>query len=596
MNRGGTFDVAILETDGGNINVRAVDGDTHLGGEDFDKNMMEYCVNAFKTKQGIDLFAGKDSGVKQERDAARQRLRRLQSYCEKNKIDLATARATVVSVDSLADGKDLSVTVTRSEFEQMNDHLFQKTIEIVDKALRSVGIRKEEIDDIVLVGGSTRILKVQEKLSNYFNGKALNYTIHPDEAVAYGAAVQAALMNGSEAKKAFNFDTIQDVTPMSLGIQAKIEGVPGRFSVIIPKNTNFPTKIKECYFTSEVNQKTVSVKIFQGEADVAKDNNLLGEFVLEGIPPAPAGRERIEVIMEIDAMGILHVTAVCKSTRGSKGLTIAENRGRLSKETKRDSKQTNSSPALADYSVVTATKGILIKLKMSEIVSYREVGSELVPLRNSFLLPTSKLDDQKFEFIFLLDISGSMSGAPIELAKRALLLFLHSLPEDCYFNVITFESRFSCFFPSSVKYSQTYLDMAKQQVLGLSGRGGTELLKPMQHVYSQPQIKGYLTQIFTITDGGVSYPNEVLNLVSSKVKHSRCFSLGIGDGVDRALVSGIAKNGGGLCEFVTYNEMIESKILNQLKLALKPALLKPIRVESASRLLSAAEETFAYLS
>ncbi|CAL8069445.1 unnamed protein product [Orchesella dallaii] len=234
-------------------------------------------------------------------------------------------------------------------------------------------------------------------------------------------------------------------------------------------------------------------------------------------------------------------------------------------------------------------------IKMSELSSYREVGTELVPLRNSFLLPTSKLDDQKFEFIFLLDISGSMAGAAIDLAKRALLLFLHSLPEDCYFNVITFESRYSCFFPSSVKYSQHYLDVAKQRVSALDGRGGTELYQPLTYVYSQPQIKGYLTQIFTITDGDVSAPAAVLDLVASKVKHSRSFALGIGSDVDRHLVTGIAENGGGLSEFVTYSEMIESKILNQLKLALKPALLKPIRVESESRLLPAAEETYAYL-
>ncbi|CAL8069443.1 unnamed protein product [Orchesella dallaii] len=332
---GGTYDLAILRTEEGKIEVLGVDGDTHLGGEDFDKNMMKHCAKAFQSQHGIDLFLGKDSLVKQERDAARQRLRRLQTHCEKNKIDLTTARSTIVTVDSLVDGKDLSVKVTRAEFEEMNEQHFKKTIDIVDRALKDVGVRKEDIDDIVLVGGSTRILKVQEMLAAYFNGKALNHTIHPDEAVAYGAAVQAALLNGTEAKKALNLSTIQDVTPMSLGVEAKIGDVSGLFSVIVPKNTQFPTKIKEPYFTSANNQTNVTIKIYQGESSVAKQNNLLGEFVLEGIPPGPAGRERVEVIMEIDAMGILHVTAICKSTRGSKGLTIAENRGRLSKDTKR---------------------------------------------------------------------------------------------------------------------------------------------------------------------------------------------------------------------------------------------------------------------
>ncbi|CAL8136304.1 unnamed protein product [Orchesella dallaii] len=216
---------------------------------------------------------------------------------------------------------------------------------------------------------------------------------------------------------------------------------------------------------------------------------------------------------------------------------------------------------------------------------YIQVGSELKPLRNTSLYPTSKIDDQKFEFIFMLDISGSMYDEPIKLAKEALLLFLHSLPADCYFNVIAFQSGFRRIFPHSVKYSQETLNEAKDKVNSLKAGGLTDLYKPLCYVYSQPRINGYLTQIFTITDGQVDNRETVLELIKANVKHSRSFSLGIGDEVDRNLVIGIAENAGGTYEFVTCGERIESKILNQLKLALKPGLLQPIRVNTQSVLI-----------
>ncbi|CAL8070012.1 unnamed protein product [Orchesella dallaii] len=202
---GGTYDLAILKTEEEKIEVLGVDGDTNLGGEDFDNNMMKHCAKAFLNQHGIDLFEGTDSLVKEERDAVRRRLGRLITYCEKNKIDLTTTRSTIVTVDSLVDGKDLSVKVTRAEFEEMNEQHFKKTIDIVDRALKDVGVRKEEIDDIVLVGGSTRIPKVKNMLDTYFNGKYLTCTLNPDEAVAYGAAVQAAILNWTEAKKALKY-------------------------------------------------------------------------------------------------------------------------------------------------------------------------------------------------------------------------------------------------------------------------------------------------------------------------------------------------------------------------------------------------------
>ncbi|ODM92945.1 Heat shock cognate 71 kDa protein, partial [Orchesella cincta] len=311
-------------------------------------------------------------------------------------------------------------------------------------------------------------------------------------------------------------------------------------------NTKIPTIHKDAYRTFRDNQENAMIRIYQGESPIAQDNTLLGEFVLNGIPPAPAGKECVDVTMEIDAMGVLNVKAMVKSTRGQQSLKVGEKRtGRMSQGTKQ-------------------------KLLLE---------NQLVQIRNPFLLPTSKLDDQKFEFIFMLDVSGSMGGQPIELAKRTLLLFLHSLPENCYFNVITFRGNFTSFFPASVRYTQQNLEYAKIKVQELYGSGGTTLLAPLRYVYSQPQIEGYLTQIFTITDGHVSNRDEVLALVASQVKHSRSFSLGIGNGVDRNLVIGIAENAGGMYEFVTYNEMFETKILNQLKTALRPALLKPIRVQ-----------------
>ncbi|ODM92948.1 Heat shock 70 kDa protein cognate 4, partial [Orchesella cincta] len=323
---GGTFDISILEMDGGKITVLNKDGDTHLGGEDFDKAMMRYCSDEFKNQHGVDPFVGKDSLQKPERDAAKQRLRRLQSHCERGKMSLATCITTVISIDAFFEAKDLKVTVTRAKFEELNAPYFKKTLDIVERSLIQVGLAKTQIDDIVLVGGSTRIPKVQEMLSDYFGGKALNHTVHPDEAVAYGAAVQAALLNGGNAKDELKFDCIVDVTPMSLGVEAIVDGKPGVFSPIIPKNTKIPTIHKEVYRTAKDNQPSVMVKIFQGESEVAAQNTLLGQFGLTGIPPSPAGKECIDVIMEINTMGVLSVKAVIKSTRGVETLVVNENK------------------------------------------------------------------------------------------------------------------------------------------------------------------------------------------------------------------------------------------------------------------------------
>ncbi|CAL8136296.1 unnamed protein product [Orchesella dallaii] len=334
---GGTFDVAIVKTNTANIEILAVDGDTHLGGEDFDKAMMQYCAREFQNETNIDPFIGNHSEQQAVRQKAKQRLRRLQSNCEKGKKELSFAREAIISVDNFADGEDLSVEMTREKFEELVAGYLKKALVIVERAIEGAKIKREDIDDIVLVGGSTRMPKVQEMLSKFFNGKALNHTINPDEAVAYGAAVKAALMNGDQAKKMFNFSNIKDVTPMSLGLEAWVNGVGGHFSPIIPKSSQIPVEVDQFYNTLIDNQNSVLMKVYQGENPLAKDNEFLGEFILNGIPPAPAGKECVQVSMCVGETGIVHVSAVCKSDK-SKGavetLVVKENKGRLSTITK----------------------------------------------------------------------------------------------------------------------------------------------------------------------------------------------------------------------------------------------------------------------
>ncbi|CAL8133399.1 unnamed protein product [Orchesella dallaii] len=306
---GGTFDVAVLQTGAKTIDVLGVDGDTHLGGEDFDKNVMEECVKQFREQTGINLLQDKDSQVKPKKEQCRRILRRLQTYSERAKRHLSSALQASIVVDQIVPEKDLHVVITRAKFEELNQVLFKKTIDVVDKALKDANVSKDKIDDILLVGGSTRIPKIREMLSQHFNGKALSHSVHPDIAVAYGAAVQAALLNGAKGESLFDFESIRDVTPMALGVEAKIGHVSGRFSIIIPKNTKIPHKAVEKYYTTYNNQPSVEINVYQGENPVAKKNNFLGTFDLDGIPPNRAGAESLDVTMEIDKMGILHVTA-----------------------------------------------------------------------------------------------------------------------------------------------------------------------------------------------------------------------------------------------------------------------------------------------
>ncbi|CAL8135086.1 unnamed protein product [Orchesella dallaii] len=341
---GGTFDVAVLQTGSDTIDVLSVGGDTHLGGEDFDKTLMKYCVREFKKETGLDLLADRDSTDKLKKDEAKRNLRRLQTYCEKAKRALTSARQAKISVDNFASGIDLHVTVTRQKFEELNMHLFKKTIKAVDDTLKSAEVSKDQVDDIVLIGGSTKIPKVQEMLSTHFNNRALDRSVNADEAVAYGAAVQAALLNGPEGKRMFNFKSIRDVIPMSLGISATINGVHDVFSKIISKNTKIPHHYTKEYYTTYKNQSSVRIAIYQGEEHMAKNNELLGEFSLENIPPGDKGEQKIDVRMEVDSMGITHVKAICKSTNGSNEITVKADKGRLTEGEKKKFKAKNTKP------------------------------------------------------------------------------------------------------------------------------------------------------------------------------------------------------------------------------------------------------------
>ncbi|ODM87735.1 Heat shock 70 kDa protein 6 [Orchesella cincta] len=332
---GGTFDVAVINTDSTSIEVLSVDGDTHLGGEDFDKALMHFCLKRFQEQHKVNPLVGNNLGTKTDKDVTKQRLRRLQTKCENAKVQLSFAPETTISVDSFYNGIDLLITIAREEFEKLIESLFNKAIDIVDRVLKDAEISKRDIHDIVLIGGSTRIPRVRELIIEFFDGKALNHTISPDEAVAYGSAVKAAILNGDQSKKMYNFKHIRDVIPRSLGIRTWMFDQEGQFTVIIPKSSKIPAEAMQEFRTKLDNQSAVEIKIFQGEERMADDNEYLGEFILSEIPPAPAGQEVIEVCMRVNNMGILHVTAVCKSTNGSETLIVSENKGRLSAETKK---------------------------------------------------------------------------------------------------------------------------------------------------------------------------------------------------------------------------------------------------------------------
>ncbi|PAA71639.1 hypothetical protein BOX15_Mlig001106g2 [Macrostomum lignano] len=310
---GGTFDVSLLTIDNGVFEVIATNGDTHLGGEDFDQRVIRYFVDLYKKKTGKDL--SKDQ-------RAIQKLRR---EVEKAKRALSSAHTARVEVESLIDGEDFSESLTRAKFEELNADLFKSTIVPVSKVLKDANLKKEDITEVVLVGGSTRIPKVQQLVKDYFNGKAPHTGINPDEAIAYGAAVQAGVLAGDDSTGEF---LLLDVCPLTLGME--IEG--GVMAKLINRNTPIPTKKRDIFTTVDDNQDTVMVAVYEGERAMASDNHFLGRFDLTGIPPAPRGVPQVEVTFEIDANGILKVTAEDKGTGNKQQITIKNDQSRLKPE------------------------------------------------------------------------------------------------------------------------------------------------------------------------------------------------------------------------------------------------------------------------